>query len=190
MYWPVGTPRIYAANTTIPQLSTGSNPHSRAFLSHDGASIGNNGNNANDDDDAGNRNANGNGNDNDDRDSDVNSINPNDPLLRRPDTSTTKSSESIEKDTSRLDFPITPGLRTPLTPAVNAVDHDRFQDAWGPSSQQVQQTAGIPTGEPILGLTVSRTGHLFAAITSTTLTVWQTKVCLPSTAPCAVPRPS
>ena len=175
MYWPVGTPRIYAANTTIPQLSPGSDLHSRAFLSHDGASIDNNGNN---DDDV----VNG------DRDSDVNSLNnPNDPLLRRPDTSTTKSSESYERDSSRLDFPITPGLKTPLTPAVNAVDHDRFQDAWGPSSQQVQETAGIPTGEPILGLTVSRTGHLFAAITSTTLTVWQTKVSLPSTAPCAVP---
>ena len=159
MYWPIGTPRIYAVNTTVPQPSAGPNSHSRVVVSHDGASIGNS---TNDDDDDG--------------DGDADSINPNDPLLKRPDAPAAKSPDPSEADTPRPDFPITPGLKTPLTPAVNAVDHDRFQDAWAGSSQQAQDVAGIPTGEPILGLTVSRTGHLFAVITSTTLTIWQSKV--------------
>ena len=158
MYWPVGTPRIYAANSSVPQPSAGSNSHSNVFVSHDGASI----NSTNDGDD--------------DRDGDAESIGPNDPLLKRSDVPAAKGPDLSELETPRLDLPITPGLKTPLTPAVNAVDHDRFQDGWPGSSQQAQDMAGIPTGEPILGLSVSRTGHLFAVITSTTLTIWQSKV--------------
>jgi hypothetical protein len=33
--------------------------------------------------------------------------------------------------------------------------------------------------EHLLALRISRTGHLFAVITSTSLTIWQTKVCRP-----------
>lgn len=176
MYWPIGTPRIYAAttntktnsNTNKSRASARSNPPTNVVVSHDGASTGSDTKNG-----VGDEDGDGDG-DGDDDNADVH-----DRLLGKADT------PSIGKGFAHnLDVPITPGLKTPVTPAVNSVDHDQFNDA---SSEGLQQglaglgitnpsAAGIPIGEPILALTVSRTGHLFAVITSTTMTIWQTKV--------------
>lgn len=76
--------------------------------------------------------------------------------------------------------PITPGLFSPRTPGINSVEHEFPLYASGQSSQEHLEKsteASIPSGEPILALKVSRAGHLFATITATTMTVWQTKVC-------------
>ncbi|KAI1660992.1 RIC1-domain-containing protein [Daldinia decipiens] len=139
MYWPIGTPRIYA--TTTSQVSTKSN----FVISNDGvSSIA--------------------------ADSDsLSSSEPPPPLLLD------------EKDRTISDTyipPLTPGLRTPATPAINSVEHDIYHD--GSSSNSQQHLAGtggstIPAGDPIIALKVSRTGHLFAVITATTMTIWQTK---------------
>lgn len=165
MYWPIGTPRIFAAttNTTNSRASAKLNPTSNVVVSHDGASISNDG------------------------DGDDDSVDVHDRLLGGKSDTSSRSQERRERLAHNPDVPITPGLKTPVTPAVNSVDHDQFNDD---SSDGIQQglsglgittpsAAGIPTGESILALTVSRTGHLFAVITSTTMTIWQTKVCSP-----------
>lgn len=86
--------------------------------------------------------------------------------------------------TTDLSVPATPGLFssapiTPRTPAVNSVEHDSYHDVSAQSSQEHLDSPDqlvIPSSEPIVALRVSRTGHLFATITATSLTVWQTKV--------------
>lgn len=148
MYWPIGTPRIYATTTSQAPART------NLVVSHDGIAS--------------------------------NALADNDSL-------STRSSEPPapvildEKDRSIPDSqippipPITPGLKTPATPAINSVEHDVYHDGSGHSSQQYLAGPGggsIPAGEPIVALKVSRTGHLFAVITATTMTVWQTKVCV------------
>lgn len=66
---------------------------------------------------------------------------------------------------------------TPMTPGIHPLEHDTQRYL---SSRSIGQDSTIsgPTGkEPLLSLKISRTGHLFAVITSTSLTIWQTKVC-------------
>lgn len=71
---------------------------------------------------------------------------------------------------------------TPLTPGIKPVEHEnqrhlsaRFvgEDGSAPGFGSVQAD-----NEPLLALRISRTGHLFAVITSTSMTIWQTKVWL------------
>ncbi|KAI0595004.1 RIC1-domain-containing protein [Biscogniauxia sp. FL1348] len=139
MYWPIGTPRIYATTTSQAPV----NP--ALALSHDGLA-------------------------------------PNAPAdsisLSSLESTLPKDPEAREPASSDASLPITPGLRTPLTPAINSVEHDVYHDRNPQGSQQ--QLAGservsIPTGEPIVSLKVSRTGHLFAVITASSMTIWQTK---------------
>ncbi|RYP64283.1 hypothetical protein DL771_008842 [Monosporascus sp. 5C6A] len=159
MYWPVGTPRVYAATTiTTTQASAESTPASNYFLSHDGASLGNDANGETGDD----------------------GVPAHYRSLQGLDTTASKGQEQDEKGTTNLDIPFTPGLKTPLTPAVNSVEHDQFQlhDEHGSSSLGDATTGGagaVPSGEPVLALRVSRTGHIFAVITPTTMSIWQTK---------------
>ena len=91
---------------------------------------------------------------------------------------------------------------TPLTPAVKPVEHHR-DDYYAAGSEEDSDGGGdghdghdgqrrrkrrasaamipdsIPAAEPILALRVSRRGDVFATITATSMTVWQTKVCAP-----------
>lgn len=69
---------------------------------------------------------------------------------------------------------------TPMTPSIKPVEHDTHrrpsakfigQDGSGPAFGSTQADK-----EPLLALRISRTGHLFAVITSTSMTIWQTKV--------------
>lgn len=120
MYWPIGTPRVYATSTSAkPALQ----------LSHDGLDPT--------DDDAALRGAHP---DNDE--------NPPTPLTNAP--------------------------RTPKTPAINSVENsdDLATDTPQQSGPEALQ---LPSGNPILALQLSRSGHLFAVITESSLAVWQTK---------------
>jgi hypothetical protein len=69
---------------------------------------------------------------------------------------------------------------TPVTPGIKPVEYDIQRR---PSTRFIGQDGAFPAlgpiqadKEPLLALRISRTGHLFAVITSTTLTIWQTKV--------------
>ncbi len=67
----------------------------------------------------------------------------------------------------------------PSTPGIKPVEHDIHGR---PHSQSVGSEAvklGPVDKEPLLSLKISRIGHLFAVITSTSLTIWQTKVTIP-----------
>lgn len=73
--------------------------------------------------------------------------------------------------------PITPVA--PFTPAIKSVEHDYYDDGQSepPSPPPPEPSrSNAPPREPILALRVARAGHLFAVITSTSMTIWQTKV--------------
>lgn len=67
---------------------------------------------------------------------------------------------------------------TPITPAVQSIedDHHDPEASPPPPSPSGKTSAKIPVGDPVLALRVSRTGHMFVVITSTSITIWQTKV--------------
>lgn len=75
-----------------------------------------------------------------------------------------------------LDALDSPPLPTPITPGIRPVEHDDFPASQPPQVSDNTEPGGIPIKDPILALRVSRTGNLFAAITTTSITVWQTKV--------------
>ncbi|KAI0388809.1 RIC1-domain-containing protein [Xylariaceae sp. FL0594] len=151
MYWPIGTPRIYATTTS-------SNPNNlNPVVSHDG----------------------------------LFGRDPRSPSANVPDDAASLSTLETAVDgdreggrepttpalesgthTSPRDAaaPATPGLPTPITPGIGSIEHRDL----GPSSPG-SDPYHIPTGEPIVALKTSRTGHLFAAVTASTLTIWQTK---------------
>lgn len=139
MYWPIGTPRIYA--TTTNQAAAA---RPKVLVSHDG-------------------------------------IEPHTRLgvdsreLLSLDTASLQAGEDKPKDALyQVQTPLTPGIPiTPRTPAVNAVDYEFHHDGGGRSPRD--GLVDIPTGEPIIALKVSRSGQLYAVITATALTIWQTK---------------
>lgn len=129
MYWPIGTPRIFAT-------SSRSGPAFNLVVSHDGL--------------------------------------PN-PFDNRP---TDEASESPSGNVQQQQFPhdalelATP--MTPLTPAIQPVDdQDHDPETSRPSPRL---NVNIPLKDPVLALRISRPGHLFASITSTSMTIWQAKV--------------
>jgi hypothetical protein len=63
---------------------------------------------------------------------------------------------------------------TPVTPGIRPVEHDGQRRSFPFNSQDISFSGSADT-EPLLSLKISRTGHLFAVITSTSLTIWQTK---------------
>ncbi|ATY62405.1 DUF1339 domain [Cordyceps militaris] len=116
MYWPIGTPRIYA---TSSNRASGS----RLYVSHDG-------------------------------------------VFGTDETAPEPAHEDNGTDATP---PVTPA--TPATPAIKSVEV-----ADGPSeplSQDEEPT--IPLHDPVLALRVSRSGNMFAVITATSITLWQTK---------------
>jgi hypothetical protein len=68
---------------------------------------------------------------------------------------------------------------TPMTPAIRPVEHDSHRRTFPQFSRQEDAFSRMADKEPLLSLKISRTGHLFAVITSTSLTIWQTKACKP-----------
>lgn len=127
MYWPVGTPRVFATSSSPPSAF-------KVTVSHDGV-----------------------------------------PIPSPGQDTTDKASLLTADSASSLDVPIPGTPLTPHTPAIRPVEHNLFDAATtdGPASGT---PAGIPLKEPILVLRVSRTGHVFAVITATSMTIWQAKV--------------
>ncbi|KAK2014045.1 RIC1-domain-containing protein [Colletotrichum eremochloae] len=128
MYWPIGTPRIFAT-------SSRSGPSFNLVVSHDGL--------------------------------------PN-PFDNRPTDEPSsylnaQSQHSQQHDDVEIATPL-----TPVTPAIQSVDHD---DAHSPETTRPspRPNANIPLKDPVLALRISRPGHLFAVITSTSMTIWQVK---------------
>ncbi|KAM0274407.1 hypothetical protein ACHAQH_007876 [Verticillium albo-atrum] len=71
--------------------------------------------------------------------------------------------------------PITPA--TPVTPAVQSVERGDTDQPESATLVPTQTLASVklPLKDPILALRTSRSGSLFAVITATSMTVWQTK---------------
>ncbi|KAJ2905364.1 hypothetical protein MKZ38_005663 [Zalerion maritima] len=139
MYWPIGTPRVFAtASAQAQQAQAPSGTH----LSHDGA--------------------------------DSSRTEADDPPPSGPPT---RSSTFDIQNT-----PITP--ITPATPGIRSVEdeaddylqhHSSHPHAHGLHNVPSLVPSCVPSTEPILGLRISRSGHLFATITKTSITIWQTK---------------
>jgi hypothetical protein len=108
-----------------------------------------------------------------------------------------ESRETTEGSGSLLDAPsigsegrtddgleVPSGASTPITqipPAIKPVEqHDtqrRLSARLLEHASSSYRLGFVPADkEPLLALRISRTGHLFAVITSTSLTIWQTKV--------------
>jgi hypothetical protein len=91
-------------------------------------------------------------------------------LVEAPSFTTEERTEYEHDATSGVSTPV-----TPITPGIKPVEHDiRFSTRLTGNETLV---SGSAEKEPLLALRISRTGHLFAVITSTSLTIWQTKVC-------------
>jgi hypothetical protein len=82
------------------------------------------------------------------------------------------NSDIVQEDE---DFP-----QTPTTPGVKPVEQDAHQrlaaEAPAALEDNVQDYISQAKEDHIISLKISRSGHLFAVITRTSLTIWQTKV--------------
>ena len=84
------------------------------------------------------------------------------------------------------DLEVPSGASTPITPLTPGIKPVEQHDSQRGLSARLLEHSYYPSGpasitadkEPLLALRISRTGHLFAVITSKSLTIWQTKVCL------------
>ncbi|KAL2178590.1 RIC1-domain-containing protein [Thermothelomyces heterothallicus CBS 202.75] len=139
MYWPLGTPRIYATSNS---RQTGS----LHTVSHDG----------------------------------LPSV-PNASGQRADKGWLSSSPDSAHQDASTsaapppTTTPLTPVTPiTPLTPVIKPVEPD-YLDEDSPAHSTGPAASAIPLHEPILALRVARAGHIFAVITATSITIWQTK---------------
>ncbi|KAK4192642.1 RIC1-domain-containing protein [Podospora australis] len=141
MYWPVGTPRIYATNTTARQPELVS-------VSHDGISLPTPGLSAGVEQ----------------------KTDPSSQLLS-PGPSTFHDGSGASPTLAPVS-PMTPV--TPMTPGIKSVEYD-YPDDRTPGHSPGPSTSGIPLHEPIVALRVARSGHIFATITPTSMTIWQTK---------------
>lgn len=69
---------------------------------------------------------------------------------------------------------------TPFTPGIKPVENDGQRRLSARSLGSIEDKQGDfvaqAEDEHIISLKISRSGHLFAVITSTSLTIWQTKV--------------
>lgn len=95
-------------------------------------------------------------------------------LLEAPTNGSDYKGEIENEELSGATTPI-----TPLTPGIRPVEHDTQRRLPLHLNGLENSFSGSVEKEPLLSLRISRTGHLFAVITSTSLTIWQTKVILP-----------
>jgi hypothetical protein len=88
------------------------------------------------------------------------------------------ASDTAQDDEELLSGHLTP--TTPRTPAIQPVELDAHRRPPATSLDDLEYGHNDSIREagrqPILGLQMSRTGHLFAVITATSMTIWQTKV--------------
>jgi hypothetical protein len=83
-----------------------------------------------------------------------------------------KSEDGLEPPSASSTPPVTPGIKP-----VEQLDPQRRLSGRPPApDSSISAASEQADKEPLLALRVSRTGHLFAVITATSLTIWQTKV--------------
>lgn len=131
MYWPIGTPRVYATSSSRA-------PGSNLFVSNDGL-----------------------------------------PKRAGDHDTLASSADSDSGSVTAHDEVDALPPQTPLTPATPSIQSIEYADnALGISvpDTTTRSTVQVPLKDPILALRVSRTGNLFAVITGTSITLWQTKV--------------
>jgi RAB6A-GEF complex partner protein 1 len=156
MYWPVGTPRIYAAPSQVDdaQPEAPTRPPLNITVSHDGVPTPGSESQAN----AATEEV-------------VQSQ-----LIPADAQASSGSSSNLQVNNGLVAPPLTPS--TPFSPAVKSVEQ------FGDDDHRPSQAAGfeptspvlLPRREPVLALRIARSGLLFATITATSITVWQTKV--------------
>ncbi|GAP92407.1 putative duf1339 domain protein [Rosellinia necatrix] len=137
MYWPIGTPRIYATTAHPPSSNGG------AVISHDGLPAG-----------------------------------PLADTVSFSGAESTGAAAAKDKRPAQDDADADTIPLTPATPYIRSVEHDTPKPGSAKAGIHylgASHPAIVPIGEPIVALKVSRTGHLFAVITASTLTIWQTK---------------
>ena len=152
MYWPLGLPRIYAASSSkaLPELIVEFEDDAESRETTEGSGS----------------------------------------LINAPNSSEEARGDDVSDAGLELKEPPTP--ITPMTPAVKSVEHDTHEhdthehDTHEQEARKVeaekkehdyfQNDSVQPDKEPILALRLSRSGFMFATITATTLTIWQTKV--------------
>ncbi|KAE8453814.1 hypothetical protein EG329_009326 [Mollisiaceae sp. DMI_Dod_QoI] len=78
--------------------------------------------------------------------------------------------ETDQEDLSGVSTPV-----TPMTPGIKPVEQDTQRRHSIRFNGHDTTLSGSADNESLLSLKISRTGHLFAVITSTSLTIWQTK---------------
>jgi len=139
MYWPVGTPRIYATSSC-------QSPTFSLIVSQDGLPA----RHSTQDDHVSGR-----------------------PSLLSTDLGATQDSSHGLAVANSPATPATP--TTPQTPAIKSVEHDYVGSPTAPPAPG-PEPARIPVNEPVLALRVARSGHIYATITATSMTIWQTKV--------------
>ena len=130
MYWPIGTPRIYATSSSRA-------PAFKLFVTYDGLSS------------------------------------PPESGPTSPDPEGTLSRATA--DQAGDEHPLLPTPSTPAPPTVESVEQDDGSATQASGTGDAEADV-VPSRDPILGLRVSRSGHMFVVITATTITVWQTKV--------------
>ena len=151
MYWPIGTPRIYA--TSSSQASA-----TELVVSYDGLGLG--------------------------------LLSPIDEESDQPTISGSSKPSLLDPNDNHPDLrppntPLTPLTPfTPATPKIRSVDEEvdplasqSAQDNVDGSDRDSDDIPDVPLKDPILALRLARSGQLFAVITRTSITVWQTKVC-------------
>jgi hypothetical protein len=88
------------------------------------------------------------------------------------------SSDAVQHAEETASGLLTPS--TPITPGIKPVENDgqRRLSARGIGSieNKLEDFVAQAENEHIIALKISRSGHLFAVISSTSLTIWQTKV--------------
>jgi hypothetical protein len=88
------------------------------------------------------------------------------------------SAQAPHDDSDDAQPPPTP--ITPATPAVKPVDrYEFFPDGGAAAKSQAADDGRVPLKDPVLALRIARTGQMFAVITATSITLWQTKVSFP-----------
>jgi len=95
-------------------------------------------------------------------------------LLNAPSIdSESKSDDGLEPPSAASTPPVTPGIQP-----VEQFDSQRRLSARLTGHNAILAGSILESAEkqPLIALRISRTGHLFAVITETSLTIWQTKV--------------
>lgn len=90
-----------------------------------------------------------------------------------------ENADDLERLTSKSETATPSTLKTPIL-TTNSVSQDN-KLSHNSSHLTVKGNPSINLDDQsLLSLKISRSGHLFAVISSTSLTIWQTKVCLKS----------